>query len=478
VRRSLRALAAAALLAPALAACAGTAGRDPRTMRFPTEPLAPPQPKRVTLDNGLLLFLLPDPELPLVNVQVLVRTGAVLEPADKVDLADLTGRLMRTGGTAARTGPELSAKLEDMGAVLETAIGSEAGTASLSVLAEDLPVGLGLLAEVLRTPAFDPAEVERVRRRRIEEIRRSNDEPDRIAFREFRTAVYGSDPRGRQPSPEMVAAITREDIAAFHAASFFPDRTILGVSGRFDEGELLELVRKDFGDWRPAGTPAPAFPVPSGEPRAGLFLVRRAVPQATLVLGHLAPAKDSPDYHAFSVMNYILGGAGFSSRLTREIRSNRGLAYSVGSFYRGGIGYGVFLEYSMTRTAEAAEALRLMRGIAERLRGEGATAAELRAAKDGIVNNLIFAVDSSREVVGRKMSYAYDGLPEDFLERSRDAIEAVTLEDVRRVAGRWLHPDEAATVVVGDLDGIGPLEGYGPEHPITLRDYSRDAAAP
>jgi predicted Zn-dependent peptidase len=459
-----------------LGACAPTSmtqsHTDPRAMRFPTLPLTPPQPKRVVLENGLVLFLLRDAEVPLVTVQALVRTGSVLEPATKVDLAEITGRVMRTGGTARHTGPELNDRLESLGAVLETGIGRQSGTASLSVLAPDLPVGIELLAEVLRRPVFDPAEVERVKRRKIEEVRRSNDEPDGIAFREFRTAVYGDDPRGRQSSPEMVAALTREDCVEFHARSFHPDRIIFGVSGLFDEDELLALVRRHFGDWRPSGEAAPEFPVPARPPRAAVFLAAKEVPQATLIMGHLAPPKNSPDFFAFSVLDHILGGAGFSSRLTSEIRSNRGLAYSVGSFYRGEIGYGVFGAYCMTKSASALEAARLMRGIIGDVRDRGVSAEELRRAKDAIVNNLIFSVDGTREVVSQRMAFAYDGLPEDFLERYRDRVEAVSLADVRAAAGRFLLPDAMATVVVGEEVALASGFGeFGPPARITLRKY-------
>jgi predicted Zn-dependent peptidase len=455
-----------------LGGCAsGPPAGDPRTMHFPTLPLSPPQPKRVVLENGLVLYLLRDPEVPLVSVQALVRTGAVLEPADKVDLAEITGRVMRTGGTARATGPELNRRLESLGAVLETGIGRQSATASLSVLAPDLAVGIELLADVLRAPVFDPAEVERVKRRKIEEIRRSNDEPDAIAFREFRTAVYGDDPRGRQSSPEMTAAITRDDLVDFHARSFFPDRTLLGISGLFDEDELLALVRKHFGDWRPAGVPAPAFPVPTRPPQGEVLLAAKDVPQATLIMGHLAPPKNSPDFFVFSVLDDILGGSGFTSRLTSEIRSNRGLAYSVGSFYRGDVGYGVFGAYCMTKSASALEAARLMRGIIGRIRDEGVSAAELRRSKDAIVNGLIFSIDGTRAVIAQRMGFAYDGFPDDFLERYRDRIEAVSLEEVRAAAGRLLHPDALSTVVVGEEGALQGFEEFGPVKRITLRRY-------
>jgi predicted Zn-dependent peptidase len=450
----------------------GRGAPDPRTMTFPTLPLAPPAPQRVVLENGVVVYLLRDPEVPIVNVQVLVRTGAVLEPADKVDLAEVTGRAMRTGGTRRYPVAALNAKLEQLGATLETGIGRQSGTAALSVLAPDLPVGIELLAEVLRRPVFDAEEVERIKLRRIEEIRRSDDDPDAIAFRTFRAAVYGDDPRGRIPTPEMTGSITRDEVAAFHARFFHPDRVIVGVTGLFDEAELLGLLRKELGDWQPAGVPAEPFPLPRQEPRAGLTLVQKELPQATIIMGHLAPAKDAPEHHAFTVLNYILGGAGFNSRLTEEIRSNRGLAYSVGSFYRGDVGYGVFGGYSKTRTASALEAARLMLGIMKRVRLEGVTPGELRWAKDAIVNNLIFTVEGSREIVAEKMSYEYDGLPADFLERYRDRVEAVTAEDVLAVARRYLRPADAATVIVGDEGGLGgSLEGFGPVGRTTLRKY-------
>jgi zinc protease len=269
----------------------------------------------------------------------------------------------------------------------------------------------------------------------------------------------------------MVAAISREDLVAFHARSFFPERTLLGISGQFDEEELLELLRRHFGDWRPSDAPAPRFPVPDRPPQAGVFLAAKALPQSTIIMGHLAPAKDSPDFYAFSVLEHILGGGGFGSRLMSEIRSNRGLAYSVGSFYRGDIGYGVFGAYSMTKSSSTLEVARLMRGIIERVRAEGVSAEELRRAQDAIVNNLIFSVDATAEVVAQRLSFAYDGLPEDFLERYRDRIEAVSLEDVRQTAQRFLRPEALSTVVVGEEAALAGLDELGPVTRISLRRY-------
>jgi zinc protease len=202
-----------------------------------------------------------------------------------------------------------------------------------------------------------------------------------------------------------------------------------------------------------------------------VHLAAKELPQTTIVMGHLAPPKGSPDYFAFTVVDHILGGSGFGSRLTSEIRSNRGLAYSVGSFYRGDIGYGVFGAYCMTKSASALEAARLMRGIVARVRDEGVGEEELRRAKDAILNNLIFSVDGSREVVAQRMSFEYDGLPADFLERYRDRIEAVTLADVRAAATRLLHPEALSVVAVGDEVALAGLGELGPVTRIALRRY-------
>ena len=298
----------------ALGGCAsGPALDDPRTMHFPTLPLAPPQPRRVVLENGLVLFLLRDPEVPLVTVQALVRTGAVLEPADKVDLAEITGRVMRTGGTARHTGPELNLQLESLGASLETGIGRQSASASLSVLAPDLAVGIELLAEVLRTPVFDPTEVERVKRRKIEEIRRGNDEPDAVAFREFRTAVYGDDPRGRQSSPRWPPPSPPGGSRRLSRALVSPRPHDARRQRALRRGGTPRPGPAAFRRLAAIGPAGPGLPGADAGASADVFFAAKEVPQATLVMGHLAPPKNSADFFVFSVLDHILGGSGFSS---------------------------------------------------------------------------------------------------------------------------------------------------------------------
>lgn len=461
-------LLAALLLA---GACLGPGLPDPREMAFPALRISPPLPERVVRENGTVMHLLPDREVPLVDVQIMIRAGSVMDPQDKVGLAGLTGRVLRTGGSRRHSGSSLSETLEGMGAVLETSIGWESGRASLSVLSGDVEKGIELLAELLRYPSFEAGEVERAKNIKIESIRRRGDDPDTIAFLEFRSAVYGDDPRGRKSTVEGVSSIARDDLVAFHHRYFHPDRLIVGVSGDFETEEFIALWDSHFGDWQTVGRPADTFPVPRLSPPPAVRLVRKGFPQSTILLGHLAPSVDSPDFFAFTLLNYVLGGAGFNSRLMGEIRSNRGLAYSVGSWYRGDVGYGVFMAHCKTGPENTAAAVRLMREIIADMREKGVTAEELRWAKDAIVNKLVFAIDSTAEVVSRKISYEYDGLPSNFLETYPERIEAVGREEILRLAQRVLRPRQASMVVVGDGPNLAEdLAEFGTVVEVPLED--------
>ena len=441
-------------------------------MTFPPVQISPPAPERVVSGNGTVLYLLHDDEVPLVTVRVLVRTGSVLDPPGKTGLAGIAGSLLRTGGTLRYGSGELNESLESMGADLETSVGRRSGSASLSLLSGDLERGLELLAEVLRRPRFSEDEIAKTKNRTIEKIRRVDDDPDSIAYREMRPALYGEGPLGRSATPATVASVERADLTAFHGRYFHPDRLIVGVSGDFAREQFLELWEKYFGDWNARGVAPQPFPLPAGNPPPGVFLVPKGIPQTTVLLAQFAPPLDSPSYFAFSVVNYVLGGSGFNSRLTRRIRSNRGLAYSVGSWYSGNVGYGVAAAYCRTSSATAVEVTRLMREIVDEVKQGGITQQELDWAKKSIVNSLIFAVDGTAEIVSRSMSYEYDGLPADFLTAYPEKIRGLSLEEVNEAARTWLRPAEAPIVAVGDDSAFeGSFSEFGEVTVVPLPEY-------
>jgi len=455
------------LIAASCVLCCCVRPAEQRLLRpdeIPAKPLRYriPQPQRVVLDNGLVLYLLEDHELPLIEATALIRTGAVYDPDGRAGLAALTGEVMRSGGTSAMAPQVLDEKLEFMDAVISISIESEAGQASLSVLKKDFEPAFQIFSQILRQPAFARDRIEIAREQKIAALRQTEDNPQSLAFRKFKTLLYRQNPRGNLPTVESVRRIKREDLLRFHETFFHPERIILGVSGDFSTPEMIAGIKQQFADWRPAPNALPPVQKPQDIPALSQFYLLKNVPQSTIILGHLAPNKSSPDYHAFEVLNYILGGGGFSSRLTSEIRSTRGLAYSVGSFYRADVGYGVFGAYCMTKSSSAHKALTLMSDIIDDMK-DSLQQKELEQARESLINSFVFSYTSSAQIVSQQMLCEYERLPHDFIAQFPEKIKQVTLPDLQRVSRAWLHPSRSVVLVVGDANKFDvPLNKWGP----------------
>ena len=232
---------------------------DPREMEFAPVEFSPPKPERVPLDNGMIVYLLPDHELPLISMSLTVKTGDIYEPADKVGLAGMTGALMRTGGAGSRTGDEIDEALEFISANVSAHIGSDSGSASLDVLKKDFEFALGIFIDVLRAPRFAQDKLDLAKKRAIENIRRRNDRPSGIASREFYKVLYGEHhPYGRITTAKGISRIAREDLQAFHKKYFHPNHMMLGVTGDFAREEMLATLRKTFGTWPKSNVDFPA----------------------------------------------------------------------------------------------------------------------------------------------------------------------------------------------------------------------------
>ena len=468
-----------AFLVLAAASFAGTAPaqdedlyRHPRDIKFPPLSFTPPQVSRAYLPNGMTLFLLEDPELPLINLSILVRTGSIHDPADKAGLAKLTATVMRNGGTDSQSPKEVNEAIEAMAANLEFGMNRESGTGSLAVQKKDFSKALGIFSRLLMRPAFHGEQLDLAKKQEIEAIRRSNDDPEEIAYREFRRALYAGNPRGWVPTIPSIKKIERSDLLDFHRQFFRPNQVLLGVSGDFKKEEMISELEKAFRDWErsPAEVPFVASPIPS-ESRA-VYYVPKDLPQATLLLGHLSIPLDHPDHLSLKVANFILGGGGFNSRLTQEIRSNQGLSYGVGSFYQGRVGYGVFGAFCQTKSSSVNRAISLMYGIIEGMKKKKPTLEEMEWAKNTLTNQYIFSFASAASLVGQKMQLAYEGLPEDYLEKYPQRLAAVSLEDLDRAVEKHLHPESALLVVVGkEEDFDGPLASFGAVKRIDLPKY-------
>jgi len=471
---AIRAIICLAILLPFLASsCSQKYAVDYKQLKYPTlGQIEIPQVRRVTLANGMQVFLLEDHELPLVSLSAMVRTGSVYEPADKIGLAAITGAVMRTGGTTSKTGDQIDEQLEQIAASVETGIGPNVGGASMSVLKEDVDTGLSILADVLMNPAFREDKIELAKIAHRSSIARRNDFPFSIAFREYTKLIYGPESvYARHTEYATIDNITRDDLVAFHKKFFHPNNTTLAVWGDFDAEQMTKKIEEAFKAWDKADA-KPA--VPSAALRAGVPQVRyefrptvnviqkEEMNQSCICLGHIGGMMNDPDYFALVVMNEILGGS-FTSRLFKNVRSRMGLAYAVFGVYSADYDHpGVFYVGCQTKSKSTAQAIRAMSEEVKKITEAEVTDEELALAKESYLNSFVFNFDSRAEIVRRLMIYHYFGYPEDFLQKTKDNVEKVTKADVLRVARKHLQPDKMQILAVGrPQDFDEPLSVFG-----------------
>ena len=443
---------------------------DPRQMRFEPVRFQPPDPERIVLENGLVVYLLEDHELPLVTISATIQTGGWLDPPEKIGLASLTGAALRTGGTQRTSAAELDEELERLAVQLSATIGAESGVVSVDVLKKDVDRGLRIFADVLRTPAFDPARVELAKLQAKEMIRRRQDQPQSIAGREFAKLLYGPrHPFVRESSMESVSRISRDDVVAFHAASFHPNGMIVGVTGDFEKEAMLTKLRNLFGDWVKGLVPPIALASVSVETDREVRFIEKGTTQTYLRAGHLSLKESDPDYPAFVLLNDILGGGSFRSRLFQEVRTRQGLAYSVGSVLRPGSHEpGAWAMRTETKTASTQDMITRLVANMKRLREQPVTDDELKEAKEAFVNSFVFSFTSPVSIVNRRIQLEYDGLPKDFPQQLRDKVMKLTKEDLLRVARAQFHPDRLKILAVGPPETARVLSSFGEVKEIKL----------
>ncbi len=459
-------LAGCCLAAAVLAGCnqTTTAG-SVKKLRYPKlRDIQMPKVERVTLANGMQLFLVEDHELPLINLSAAIHTGSLYEPADKTGLAGITGEVMRTGGTTDLTGDEIDERLERIAASVETGIGLTSGYASASSLKEDFDTALTTLADLLMHPAFRQNKLDLAKMQHRSGISRRNDDPGDVASREFGKLIYGPDSiYARQTEYATIEAITRDDLVAFHKRFYGPNNMMVAVSGDFNTADMVAKITKAFEGWNrvePGLIPAPGVNYPY---KATVNLVAKDdINQSNIYLGHIGGRLDDPDYYALVLMNRVLGG-GFTSRLFRNVRSREGLAYSVFGNYSADFDHeGVFTVGCETQSAKTVYAIKAMRREVQRITEAEVTDEELAVAKESFLNSFVFNFASKGNIVRRLMTYAYYGYPEDFLQKTKANVEKVTKADVLRVARKHLRPDALQILVVGKAQDFDqPLSTLG-----------------
>ena len=421
----------------------------------------PPAVERFELDNGLVVYFYEDHNLPVVALNALFRTGEIYVPAANAGLAELFGTVLRTGGTSSMSPDEFDEKLDFVGAHLRSTCGTESGNVNLRILKKDVDLGLTVMSEMLTDPLFDSEKLEIARENKLEEIKRENDDPNTITRREFYRKLFPDHPYGRSAIGETVASVTQSDLVDFHEKFYHPDNCIMALSGDLTKDEAESLIKTHFGGWSKSGLALPEFPQIS-DSELGVYYFHKDLNQTSFRIGHQGISRSNPDRYAVQVMNFVLGGGGFMSRMTNRVRVQEGLAYSVGSNFYQMDKSGSFYSYCQTKAEATAKAIELMMSVIREFIEQGATEKELEGAKNSILNSDIFNYATPHQIVVQQAMLEYHGFPPDQLTKRVEAIKAVTLEDVKAAAEQYLHLDNLIFIVVGN-DALfdKPLTTFG-----------------
>jgi zinc protease len=411
-------------------------------------------PKRTVLSNGMVLLTSEQRALPMVSIELLIDAGTRHESAEQAGLANLTSRLL-THGTQKRNAVQISETLDFMGASLSASCGEDVATVSMTILKKDLTAGLDLLAEVLVQANFPSAEIDRQKQAVIASIRARQEDPGAVAGIAFGSALFPKSPYGRpvEGTEATVKLLQQKALQDFYGRNYRPNRSIISVVGDVTEKEMAEALSKAFKSWSKGAAGAkPAAPTQIGQAQA--VQIKKDLTQANIVLGHNGVTRGNPDYYAIQVMNYILGGGGFSSRAMDSIRNERGLAYSVYSYFAAEKSHGSFQFVMQTKNETAAEAIRIAKDEMRRMLEQPVSEQELNDAKDYLIGSFPLRFDTNRKVASFLAQVEYYELGLDYPERYGDFIRKVSREDVARVAKQYLRPDDLITVVVGNATKI------------------------
>jgi len=430
----------------------------------PLPPLKVPEPTEVTLSNGMKVLLLEDHELPLISGAALIRTGNLFDPPDKKGLAGITGEVLRSGGTKARTGDQIDQDLENVAASIESQIGESSGTLSFSCLKENTDQVLALFRDLLTAPEFRQEKVDLTKTQSRSEISRRNDDADGIAQREFSNLVYGRNtPYGWMIEYADIDNIDRDDLVKFYRRYYFPANITLEVLGDFSTADMQAKLEQLFGAWKYTQPAVPAFPQVDDKPHPGVFLAsKQDTTQTFFHVGSLGGQLRDKDYSALEVASEILGG-GFSSRLFQDIRTKHGWAYGISASWAANYDHpGTFDISGSTQSVHTVDTLKAVNDELEKIRTTEVTDEELQTAKDTVLNGFVFNFDRPSKTINRLITYQYYGYPKDFIFQYQKAIAAVTKADVLRVAQQYFQPKNLSYVAVGNPKDFGtPLSALG-----------------
>ncbi|MBU3729085.1 MAG: insulinase family protein [Phycisphaerales bacterium] len=449
--------------APAPKGAGGIPGR-PEQLTYPPLTFEAPRAAdyRRTLSDGTVVYMAPNTEFPLISLSVTCMGGANLDPADRVGLASMTGSMMRRGGAGALSASEFDETLDFMATNMSVRVGEWNSSASLDCLASNFDESLKLFVDMLRNPGFEAARLKVAMDEAMEGLKQRNDDADSIIDREWGMMFWGPDHHaGRQPTSASLAAITESDMRAMAARIFAPANMIISVTGDFEPDAMARKLEQALAGW-PRGERLAPPSAPKADPVPGLYIAQKDIPQGKVYIGMRSIERDSPDAIPYFVMNDILGGGGFSSRIMQRVRSDEGLAYSAGSrfapepFYAGSFRAGF-----QSKSPTVALAIKLIMDEIGRIRTEPVSAEELEVAKASLIETFPQRFASKPAMLGVFVTDEWTNRPADFWQGYRDRVKAVTAADVQRVAQKYLKPEQMAFMVVGNWSDIAKGDPQG-----------------
>jgi predicted Zn-dependent peptidase len=444
----------------------------PEKLTFPPLSYEPPAPEkyRVLLKSGPVAYVVPDRELPLVNLVINVRVGQYVEPNGKEGLSELTGYLLARGGTKSKTAEELEERLAFLAARLDSSIGETEGNVSLNLLSKDLEEGLAIVREVLTVPRFQEDKIALRKQQMLQAMKERNDDSREIQGREEEFLAYGENFwANRYSTAVSVDSLTRADLEAFHQKWFQPRNFVVAASGDFDRDQMIEKLETLFSNWPFSGATPPPILTNTVFADPALYIVDKDVNQGRVAMMLPGVLRDDPDYFPIVIMNDILGGGGFTSRIMSRVRSDEGLAYDAHSSFPGGVYYPLtFTAGFQSKSRTVPYAVSIVLQEMEKMTQEPVSDLELNTSKRGFIDRFprtfgtktqIATTFAQDEFTGRYAKHP------DYWKQYRSKLEAVNKEDVERVAKKHLQRDKLVILVVGQKNEI--LLGH-PSHDVNL----------
>ncbi len=407
--------------------------------------------KRVTLANGAILLVSEQHQLPMVTLTIAFDAGARRDPAGKAGLASLTARCL-TLGAGKLNADQFNQQIDFMGSSLEVDAGQDYAQASSTSLKKYQGEMLGLLADVIQRPALHDDDILRKRAEVVAAIKAAEQQPGYVAGVAFRKQMFDDTPYGHNAdgSAESAAKLTPDDVRAFYRQYYRMGSAVIAVAGDVDAGQIKAALEKQLAG--PAGKVAPQAveAPPKVPPGVHLTIIDRNVAQANLIMGFPGMERANPDYYRFQVMNYVLGGGGFASRLMEVVRSRAGLAYSIGSENEAGKFPGAIQVQLQTKNRSANEAMKLIVQQIAQIRDHPISDAELASAKKFLIGSFPLKFDHQSAIAEYMLDIELYGLGLDYIDKYPGYISAVTREDVQAVARKYLHPDAMILVAVAN----------------------------